>query len=210
MKSVILLDFIDSNLMHSIQHLLILELNLKLNQTRNMHKLNLIAAALEFAAFKHRDQRRKDQVASPYINHPISIMNILINEAQIEDPNVIIAALLHDTIEDTETTPEEIEKHFGSFICKIVEEVTDNKNHSRSERKSQQIEHAPYLSSEAAMVKIADKISNLRDITKSPPTHWSSERKIEYREWAQKVVKNIRNPHPKLLIIFEQTISDSK
>lgn len=171
-----------------------------------MDATSLIIKAFDFAAKKHRDQRRKDQAASPYINHPISLANILANEAGITDKNVIAAAALHDTIEDTDTTAEEIEHHFGSKIRSIVEEVTDDKNLSRAERKALQIEHAPHLSKEAAMVKIADKISNLRDLNHSPPLNWTPERRKDYCEWANKVVENIRSPHPKLMAIFKATM----
>lgn len=171
-----------------------------------MTSLNLIIKAMDFAARKHRDQRRKDHAASPYINHPIALAQILVNEAGINDENVIAAAILHDTIEDTDTTPEEIEIHFGAKIRSIVEEVTDNMALPRLERKSLQIEHASRLSPEAALVKIADKIANLRDVQQAPPLNWSPDRKNDYRLWAQKVIANINDPHPALLAIFEETV----
>ncbi len=171
------------------------------------HSLSLISKALYFAAYKHRNQRRKDQAASPYINHPILLMSILADEAKICDPNVLIGALLHDTVEDTDTTPAEIEKLFGKIVRQIVEEVTDDRGLPRSERKALQIAHAPNLSTEAAMIKIADKIANLRDMNVSPPVHWSEERKKDYLLWATEVVSRIKNPHPKLLVIFQKTIS---
>ncbi len=170
-----------------------------------MNSLSLIVKAFDFAAKKHRDQRRKDHAASPYINHPISLVSILVNEAGISDENVIAAAVLHDTIEDTDTTPEEIERHFGPKIRSIVEEVTDNRSLPRAERKALQIQHAPHLSKEAAMVKLADKIANLRDLHCSPPLNWTCERKKDYCEWAKKVVANIRDPHPELMAIFLTT-----
>ncbi len=181
----------------------------KLKSLPSMSHLQDLVKALDFAARKHRDQRRKDHAASPYINHPIALVNILVNEAGIDDSNVIIAALLHDTIEDTDTTPEEIEHHFGKKIRSIVEEVTDDRQLSRAERKALQIKHASHLSHEAALVKLADKIANLQDLKCAPPLTWSCERKQDYREWAQKVVANISNPHPKLLALFKITIDES-
>lgn len=168
--------------------------------------LSLVIRALHFAASKHRDQRRKDHACSPYINHPIALVQILVNEVQIDDEIILAAALLHDTVEDTDTLPEEIERLFGPRVRSIVAEVTDDRHLTRSERKALQIQHAPLLSREAAIVKIADKIANLRDMQASPPLNWTQERKDDYRDWAQKVVEQIQNPHPGLLNLFHRTI----
>ncbi|MEY4616492.1 MAG: hypothetical protein RJB66_1452 [Pseudomonadota bacterium] len=174
-----------------------------------MNALSLTMKALDFAARKHRDQRRKDHHSSPYINHPIALAQILVNEANIDDEVVIAAAILHDTIEDTDTSPEEIEVHFGAHIRSIVEEVTDDMTLPKMERRALQVEHAAHLSKEAALVKLADKIANLRDVRHSPPLRWTPDRKQEYREWAQRVIENIINPHPKLLVLFSAEISSS-
>ena len=133
--------------------------------------------ALQFAARKHRDQRRKDPEASPYINHPIALANILWVGGGIDDPNVICAALLHDTVEDTETTEAELVERFGRKIASIVMEVTDDKSLEKAERKRLQVEHAPTLSREAKLVKLADKISNVRDVASAPPSDWPLERR---------------------------------
>ena len=103
---------------------------------------NRIIAAIAFAAHKHRDQRRKDEAASPYINHPIALANVLTNEAGIDDEAVLIGAILHDTVEDTETTEQELVEAFGRAIADIVLEVTDDKNLPSADRKRLQIEHA--------------------------------------------------------------------
>lgn len=131
--------------------------------------MNKILAAIAFAADKHRNQRRKDAAASPYINHPIALANVLVNEAGIDDERVLIAAILHDTVEDTETTAQELVRHFGQEIADIVLEVTDDKSLLKAERKQQQIDHAPTISRRAKLVKLADKICNLRDLANSPP-----------------------------------------
>ena len=131
--------------------------------------MNKILAAIAFAADKHRNQRRKDAAASPYINHPIALANVLVNEAGIVDERVLIAAILHDTVEDTETTAQELVRHFGQEIADIVLEVTDDKSLLKAERKQQQIDHAPTISRRAKLVKLADKICNLRDLANSPP-----------------------------------------
>lgn len=178
-----------------------------LNDAFSMKALNLTIKALEFAARKHRDQRRKDHNSSPYINHPIALAHILVNEAGVDDEVVIAAAILHDTIEDTDTTGEEIEKHFGAHIRSIVEEVTDDMTLPKLERRALQIQHASGLSKEAALVKLADKIANLRDLQHSPPLRWTPDRKQEYRDWAQRVIENIIDPHPQLLALFSEVIA---
>src|SRR5438128_10970757 len=124
--------------------------------------LPIILSALAFAAEKHRDQRRKNAEASPYINHPIALANMLANEGHVDDFVVICAALLHDTIEDTETTPEELRAAFGDEIAAIVLEVSDDKLLAKHDRKRVQIEHASSLSYKAKHVNLADKNLNMR------------------------------------------------
>lgn len=128
-----------------------------------------VMKAADFAARKHRDQRRKDPQKTPYINHPIGVANILINEGDIDDPVVLQAALLHDTVEDTDTTLDEIEEHFGTKVRGIVDEVSDDKDLSKQERKRLQVVHAPHKSREAKLVKLADKLYNLRDLHRVVP-----------------------------------------
>ena len=164
-----------------------------------------LITALAFAADKHKNQRRKDADASPYINHPIALANLLLNEAGVEDQRVLIAAVLHDTIEDTDTTEQELVRHFGKDIADIVLEVTDDKALPKAERKRLQIEHAAHISRRAKLVKLADKICNLRDITASPPADWSIQRKQEYFDWAKSVVDELRGVHPGLEHLFDKT-----
>jgi guanosine-3',5'-bis(diphosphate) 3'-pyrophosphohydrolase len=163
----------------------------------------LLLKALGFAARKHRDQRRKDPEASPYINHPIALANVLVNEAGITEPAVLAAAILHDTIEDTDTNCEELEEAFGSTIRMIVIEVTDDKTTKRQERKDAQIKVSPFLSREAKLVKLADKICNLRDVADSAPANWSLQRRQEYFDWAKQVIDGLRGVHPRLEAIFD-------
>lgn len=167
-----------------------------------------LITALAFAADKHRNQRRKDADASPYINHPIALANLLLNEAGVEDQRVLVAAILHDTIEDTDTTEQELVKHFGKDIADIVLEVTDDKALPKAERKRLQIEHAAHISRRAKLVKLADKICNLRDITASPPADWSPQRKLEYFDWAKSVVDRLRGVHPGLEHLFDKAYED--
>lgn len=170
--------------------------------------ISLILRALEFAADKHCDQRRKDDEASPYINHPIALASLLANEGGVRDSVVLCAALLHDTIEDTETTEEELATVFGREIAAIVAEVTDDKELEKEDRKRLQIEHAPQLSPEAKLVKLADKISNLRDIIHRPPADWDDKRKREYFSWAKRVVDGMRGVHPFLEHVFDQIAAE--
>ena len=166
--------------------------------------LPLIVRALEFSAHKHRDQRRKDAQASPYINHPIALANVLVSEGGVDDPVVLSAALLHDTVEDTETTTAELREAFGEKIAAIVGEVTDDKNLVKAERKRLQIEHAAHISREAKLVKLADKICNVRDVANHPPAKWDLTRRREYFEWAKAVVDQLRGIHPALEKKFDE------
>ena len=165
--------------------------------------LPLVLQALAFAADKHRDQRRKDAAASPYINHPIALANVLVREGDVADPAVLAAALLHDTVEDTQTTPAELKAAFGPAVAAIVEEVTDDKSLPKAERKRLQVEHAATMSRGAKLVKLADKICNLRDMADHPPAKWDLVRRREYFEWAKAVIDGLRGVHPKLEALFD-------
>lgn len=166
--------------------------------------------ALSFAAEKHRHQRRKDSAKTPYINHPIMVANILLNEAEVDDEAVLIAALLHDTVEDTETRFEEIERRFGRQVRDIVTEVTDDKSLPSEERKQRQIDHAPSLSDRARLVKLADKTANLRDVAIAPPDGWPVSRLEGYLDWGKAVIDNIRGSHAQLEALFDEAYAQGK
>ena len=174
---------------------------------QNSDPIGVLVKAVAFAADKHRTQRRKDADASPYINHPIALANVLANEGGITDVVVLSAAVLHDTIEDTNTTAEELTAIFGPKITATVLDVTDDKALDKHVRKQRQIEHAPHISREAKLVKLADKICNLRDILASPPADWSPERKQGYFDWAAKVVAGVRGVHPELEAAFDRLLA---
>jgi GTP diphosphokinase / guanosine-3',5'-bis(diphosphate) 3'-diphosphatase len=166
-------------------------------------ELRLVLKALDFAARKHRDQRRKDAGASPYINHPIALARVLSEEGGVTDAQVLCAALLHDTVEDTDTTPDELAAEFGPAIRDLVLEVTDDQSLSKSERKRLQIEHAAGLSEKAKLVKLADKICNLRDVADNPPADWGLVRRRDYFDWARAVIDGLRGVHPGLEVVFD-------
>lgn len=160
--------------------------------------IKLYTKCMNFAAIKHRDQRRMDSFESPYILHPIGVAYILSEEANIHDLVVLMAALLHDTVEDTNTTFSEIEEQFGEEVKTIVEEVTDDKTLPKLERKRLQIEHAKICSPKAKLVKLADKLYNLRDLQKCTPQGWTKERCDEYFIWAKAVIDNLRGTNKNL------------
>ncbi len=166
--------------------------------------LSLLLSATAFAADKHRHQRRKDEHASPYINHPIALADVLKNEGGIADIEVLVAAMLHDTLEDTETTVDELETVFGKKIAAIVVEVTDDKTLPKSERKRLQVEHAQTISHSAKLIKLADKICNLRDLLACPPPDWSEQRLVEYFDWAKSVIDRLRGANLTLERLFDE------
>ena len=163
----------------------------------------LLLHALELASVRHRDQRRKDQEKSPYINHPIAVASLLAQHG-VTDPTALLAAILHDTIEDTATTRDELVAAFGEDVAACVCEVTDDKSLPKAQRKELQVEHAAHLSASARLVKLADKICNVRDIVDSPPADWSETRRQEYLDWAKRVVDGMRGANPALERAFDE------
>ena len=169
--------------------------------------MNLVLKATQFAALKHCDQRRKDG-KTPYIIHPISVAMILSEIGSIEDPEILSAALLHDTLEDTDTSAHELEKIFGSRVRIIVEELTDNDMLTFSQRKQMQIDNAPYLSKDATLVRIADKISNVSDVIENPPPEWNQKRCNKYVDWAEAVMNNCQKVNQDLENHFFELLTE--
>jgi guanosine-3',5'-bis(diphosphate) 3'-pyrophosphohydrolase len=159
--------------------------------------------ALAFAAHKHRDQRRRDAHASPYINHPIELARVLSVEGGVTDVLTLVAALLHDTIEDTQTTYDELRARFGKTVADVVAEVTDDTALPKAERKRLQVVHAHKMSKRAALVKLADKTCNLRDVADNPPVGWTLERRREYFEWALQVINGLPPVSKRLRATFD-------
>src|SRR5689334_19473783 len=169
-----------------------------------------LPAAIEFASRKHSTQRRKDAEASPYINHPIAVAHLLADTGGITDLVTLMAAVLHDTIEDTETTAAELDEHFGEPVRELVKEMTDDKTLDKSVRKQLQIEHARHLSSRAKAIKLADKIANVRDVMDNPPSHWPLARRIEYFDWTKKVVDGCRGTNRALETLYDEVLREAR
>lgn len=177
------------------------------------HDLTQAAAllgALSFAAEKHKLQRRKGPDEVPYINHPIAVAELLSREGGVSDLPTLQAALLHDTVEDTDTSLEEVSAGFGSEVAGLVGEVSDDKKLEKQRRKELQIEHAPGISSRAKLVKLGDKICNVRDVANDPPEGWSLERRSDYLDWTEKVVAGLRGTNPALENLYDQTLAEGR
>lgn len=167
-------------------------------------EIGLLLKAATFAAQRHRAQKRKGAAQVPYFNHLIEVTDLLWRVGGVREMPTLIAALLHDVVEDTGATPAEVEAAFGAEVCALVLEVSDDKSLPKAVRKRLQIEHAPHLSSRARLIKLADKISNLQDMIHDPPPDWSHERKVEYFEWARSVVDaGLRGVNAALEALFD-------
>ncbi len=169
-----------------------------------------VARALHFSARKHAAQRRKGKDAEPYVNHLAEVAVLLAEATEGADVTLVVAGLLHDTIEDTETAADELRREFGAEVAAVVAEVTDDKRLPKQRRKDLQVETAASKSPRARLIKIADKISNLRSIVGSPPEGWNVERKLAYFEWAKAVVDGCRGINPRLDALFDETYTLGK
>jgi guanosine-3',5'-bis(diphosphate) 3'-pyrophosphohydrolase len=174
------------------------------------YAIGAVLKAIHFAADKHRDQRRKNREASPYINHPIAAAEILARIGDIVDVRVLQAAVLHDTIEDTETSPEDLEKVFGPEVRAMVEEVTDDKSLPDKVRKELQISHAPSLSEGAKLIKMADKICNVHDVIHAPPVKWTNERRMSYLDWTERVVAGCKGCNEALERYYARLLGEGR
>jgi (p)ppGpp synthase/HD superfamily hydrolase len=165
-----------------------------------------VLRALAFAAHKHRDQRRKGAGAPPFINHAIEVAEILTSRAGVTDVATLQSAVLHDTLEDTDTTPEEIEAEFGTEVRMTVQEVTDDKTRSGAERRDLQVAGAPALSHRAKLIRLADKVVNIESVVSNPPIDWTVERRRDYLNWTRKVVAGCRGCNPSLERLYDDTL----
>lgn len=170
----------------------------------------LLLKAMYFSATKHRNQRRKDTEKSPYINHPIEVAHLLWTVGNVREISILLASILHDTIEDTQTSRAEISEAFGEEVLSLVLEVTDDKSLPKQERKRLQVENAPHKSFGAKLIKLADKCSNVRDVVDSPPPDWTLERRREYLLWTERVVAGLRGANPALEQYYDEHLSRGK
>ncbi len=170
----------------------------------------LLLKAISFSAEKHRSQRRKGPGDIPYINHPLQVAQSLWEIGGVRDAATLLAAVLHDTLEDTQTTPDELRHLFGEEVLSIVEEVTDDKALPKETRKQLQIEHAPQISAKAKLVKLADKICNLADIIANPPENWPFERRQAYVTWTEQVVAGLRGQNSGLEQTYDRLLAEGK
>jgi guanosine-3',5'-bis(diphosphate) 3'-pyrophosphohydrolase len=175
-----------------------------------VNNLNNLLHAASYAAQRHTGQTRKGERGEPYINHPLEVANLIANIGGINDINVLMAAILHDVVEDCGVTSDELRLLFGDAVAGYVLEVTDDKSLEKAERKRRQVEHAPYLSPGAKLLKLADKISNITDITNSPPADWTIERRREYIDWGMAVVAGLRGISKRLENHFDSLVGRAR
>ena len=175
-----------------------------------MNDLLVVARAFNFASQRHSKQRRKGEAQEPYINHLAEVALLVTEATKGKDPNLVAAALLHDTIEDTDTTREQLAICFNYDIANLVNEVTDDKTLLKEERKKLQITTASKKTQRAKILKLADKTSNLRSIAKSPPKNWDSLRKTEYIDWALRVVAGLGDFPTELKTHFDQAVEKAR
>jgi guanosine-3',5'-bis(diphosphate) 3'-pyrophosphohydrolase len=163
-----------------------------------------VLAAARFAAEKHSSQKRKGGTGTPYVNHLLEVADLIASHTDGSDTNLLIAALLHDVVEDTPVVMGEVEDRFGADVAGLVAEVTDDKSLPKATRKALQVATAPRISPRAQLIKLADKISNLRSILTSPPEDWTFERKRQYFDWARQVIDGLTQPEPRLKAEFDR------
>jgi (p)ppGpp synthase/HD superfamily hydrolase len=163
-----------------------------------------LVRAFRFAAEAHVDQKRKGERQEPYINHLAEVADLVAAATEGADPDLVVAALLHDTVEDTSVTPADLAREFGPKVADLVSEVTDDRTLPQAERKRAQVEHASHLSHGAQIIKLADKTSNVRAIVASPPKDWSAQRRADYVDWARKVAEICRSASPQLGALFDE------
>jgi (p)ppGpp synthase/HD superfamily hydrolase len=176
-----------------------------MDETGFAHSVQRILSAARFAAEKHAQQKRKGATGEPYFNHLVEVAELISASSPDVDVELIMAAFLHDTVEDTGVTVLELEEHFGKDVASLVAEVTDDKSLPKETRKMLQVQNAPKKSKRAQTLKVADKISNLRAVLASPPVGWTLERKRQYFEWARDVVSGLGAANPFLKAEFDKT-----
>ena len=170
----------------------------------------LVTRAAHFAAQRHADQRRKGRRREPYVNHLAEVAALLSEATEGEDAALVAAAFLHDTIEDTRTSLEELRDLFGEDIAAVVMEVTDDKSLPKLERKRLQIVTTPKKSQRAKLLKLADATSNVRALAVDPPADWDADRALDYIAWAGQVIGHCRGLNSKLEQAFDAAVSGAR
>lgn len=173
------------------------------NEKLYCDNMSLLFKAWLFATERHAKQTRKNAAKSPYITHPVEVTQILI-DAGVTDEETLAAALLHDTIEDTGVTHTQLTDLFGRRVADFVQECTDNKSLSKVDRKKLQIEHAAVISDNAKVIKLADKISNLKGMLGDPPVNWTPDVRHGYIVWCRAVTTELRGVSPKLDLMAQE------
>jgi GTP diphosphokinase / guanosine-3',5'-bis(diphosphate) 3'-diphosphatase len=168
-----------------------------------------VLRAADAAARWHVHQRRKGAAQEPYVNHLLEVATLVAEATDGKDPELVIAALLHDAIEDQEVPRTVIAETFGEDVARLVEEVTDDKNVEKQERKRRQVEQSS-KSDRAKILKLADKTSNLRTIAASPPPDWSVKRRLDYVKWAREVARGLTGVSEWLEREFDQAAKEAQ
>jgi len=176
----------------------------------NEKDLSGLFTALKFAAEKHKNQRRKNAEATPYINHPLEVAKLLVDVGKVFDLDIIKGAILHDTIEDTETTQQALIELFGKSVTSYVVEMSDDKSLPKEERKRLQIINSSHKSTGAKLIKLCDKISNITDVTNNPPGNWDLRRRKDYLNWAESVVAGLRGTNENLEKLFDDRLTEGR
>lgn len=176
---------------------------------QNRWDFEKLLTAVEYAAKKHEGQVRKDAEKTPYIVHPLGVAEILWNEGGIRSVNVLTAAILHDTLEDTDATEIEIESLFGPRVLYTVIEVTNDPSLTGEENKQRQVDHAPTLSLDGQLVKLADRLYNVRDL-RNPPPSWSNEKVDQYYGWGEKLLNALTGTNEALETALDQEIQSHR
>ena len=175
-----------------------------------MSDITRLLSAIDFAAYRHRKQVRKGTEGVPYVSHPVAVAELIARVGRVTDIVTLLAAILHDTIEDTETTADEIVAQFGAEVRDVVLELTDDKNLPKEERKRLQIVHAADSSRRAKIVKLGDKIVNVSDVTRDPPAGWDVARRREYLDWSEKVIAGCRGVNTALERRFDEVVREGR
>ncbi len=158
--------------------------------------LSRVLRAAERAAHWHSEQRRKGAAQEPYVNHLLEVARLVAEATGGADPDLVVAALLHDAVEDQPVSRAAIAQEFGEDVAALVMEVTDDKTLPKEQRKRLQVEHAPEKTPRAAILKLADKTSNLTALALSPPANWNAARRLAYVQWARNVAAGLRVENP--------------